>query len=89
MCDAEEGDGGRADLADDLQVLVAGEGVVLQAALHLLVPVSPLDVELCQRLSATRLKAFATQGFQIKYTSIHTRAISLSHSINLHFKIMR
>lgn len=25
VCDAEEGDGGKADLADDLQVLVAGE----------------------------------------------------------------
>lgn len=66
VCDAEEGDGEQADLADDLQVLVAGERVVLQAALHLLVPVSPLHVKLCQRLSATRLKALTMQGFRKK-----------------------
>lgn len=68
--DAEGGDGERADLADDLQVLVAGEWVVLQAALHLLVPVSPLHVKLCQRLSATRLKA--ATWVSKKYTFIYT-----------------
>lgn len=62
----EEDDGDWADLADDLQVPVAGERVVLQAALHLLVPVPPLHVKLCQRLRATRLKAVTTQGFQKK-----------------------
>lgn len=50
-----EADRDQADLADELQVSVAGEWVVLQAAVHLLMPVSPLHVKLCQRLCATRL----------------------------------
>ena len=35
------------DLADELQVGIAGEGVVLQAVVHLVVPVPPFDVKLC------------------------------------------
>lgn len=43
-------------LADELQMSVAGERVVLQAAVHLFVPVPPLYIKLCECLSATRLR---------------------------------
>ena len=46
------------DLADDLQMFIAGKWVVLQAVVHFLMPVSPLHIKLCQRLCATRLKDF-------------------------------
>lgn len=53
------------DLADDLEMFVAGERVVLEAAVHLLVPVSPLHIELRQRLGATRLKDGPTEKRQL------------------------
>jgi len=47
--------GERSDLANELQVGVAGERVVLQAVVHFVVPLSPLDVELRQGLVAAGL----------------------------------
>lgn len=44
------------DLANQLQMLIAGKRVVLNAAVHIIMPVSPLHVKLSQCLGATRLK---------------------------------
>lgn len=44
------------DLTDKLQMGVAGKGVVLETAAHLLVPLSPLHVELRQCLGAAGLE---------------------------------
>lgn len=51
-------EGGKSitDFADEFQVFVAGKGVILQAVICFLVPQAPLDVKLCQRLCATRLR---------------------------------
>ena len=44
------------DLTDDFQVGVASKGVVLDTAVHFLMPVPPLNIKLGQRLGPSRLR---------------------------------
>lgn len=61
-----ETDRDQADLADELQVFVAGKWIVLQAAVHLLMPLSPLHIKFCQCLCATRLMDYHKKGSGLK-----------------------
>ncbi|TNN69320.1 hypothetical protein EYF80_020471 [Liparis tanakae] len=78
----QQGAPGGSDLADDVQVFVAGKRVVLQAAVHLAVPVSPLHVKLCQRLGATRLMMMI-DTYHIPVVVVLGRALTLQNFCGL------